>query len=125
HQEQLEVVRMLGGALAINTAIDEERRLSFINIGEIIASHDAAVTFVRRYAELAVPRRFTTVVTSAAGYPLDKTYYQTVKGMVGPIDILQPGGRLLVASECSEGLGSADFVEAQRRLIELWPKEFL
>jgi hypothetical protein len=27
--------------------------------------------------------------------------------MVGPLDILEPGGRLIVASECSEGLGSA------------------
>jgi hypothetical protein len=26
--------------------------------------------------------RFSTVITSSAGYPLDKTYYQTVKGMV-------------------------------------------
>ena len=65
------------------------------------------------------------MVTSAAGYPLDRTYYQTVKGMVGPIDILEPGGRLIVASECSEGLGSADFVESQRRLIQLGSDEFL
>jgi lactate racemase len=45
--------------------------------------------------------------------------------MVGPIDILEPGGRLIVASECSEGLGSAEFAEAQRRLIQLGSDEFL
>jgi nickel-dependent lactate racemase len=72
-----------------------------------------------------VARRFKTVVTSAAGYPLDRTYYQTVKGMVGPIDILEPGGRLIIASECSEGLGSAEFAEAQRRLIQFGSDEFL
>ena len=60
-------------------------------------------------------RRFSTVVTSAAGYPLDKTYYQTVKGMVGPLDILAPGGDLIVASS-PEGMGSKHYVEAQRRL---------
>jgi nickel-dependent lactate racemase len=125
HEEQLEIVRMLGGALALNTVVDEARELSFVNFGEIVASHAEAVAFVRNYAEVAVKRRFKTVVTSAAGYPLDRTYYQTVKGMVGPIDILEPGGRLIVASECSEGLGSADFVEAQRRLIQLGPAEFL
>ncbi len=42
--------------------------------------------------------RFKTVVTSSAGYPLDKTYYQTVKGMVTPLDILEPGGTLIIAS---------------------------
>ena len=92
HEEQLEIVRMLGGALALNTVIDEERQLSFINFGEILSSHMQAVEFVRAYAEVPVGRRFKTVLTSAAGYPLDKTYYQTVKGMVGPIDILAPGG---------------------------------
>lgn len=125
HEEQLEIVRMLGGALALNTVIDEERRLSFVNFGEIRSSHLEAVEFVRAYSEVPVPRRFQTVVTSAAGYPLDTTYYQTVKGMVGPIDILAPGGRLIIASECSEGLGSEEFVEAQRRLIQLGPDKFL
>jgi len=125
HEEQLEIVRMLGGALALNTVVDETRKLSFINFGEIVASHAEAVAFVRNYAEVFVKKRFKTVVTSAAGYPLDRTYYQTVKGMVGPIDILEPGGRLIVASECSEGLGSAEFVEAQRRLIQLGSNEFL
>jgi len=125
HEEQLEIVRMLGGALALNTVVDEARELSFVNFGEIVASHAEAVDFVRDYAEVSVKRRFKTVVTSAAGYPLDRTYYQTVKGMVGPIDILEPGGRLIVASECSEGLGSAQFVDAQRRLIQHGADEFL
>jgi nickel-dependent lactate racemase len=125
HEEQLEIVRMLGGAWAVNTVIDEDRRLSFINFGEVVASHFEAVNFVRAYAEIPVPRRFHTVLTSAAGYPLDKTYYQTVKGMVGPVDLLDPGGRLIIVSECSEGLGSTEFVESQRRLAELGPDDFL
>ncbi len=119
HEEQLAIVSMLGGALALNTVIDDHRRLAFVNFGEIVASHLEAVAFARRYAEVPVPRRFSTVVTSAAGYPLDKTYYQTVKGMVGPLDILAPGGDLIVASACSEGMGSKHYVEAQRRLVEL------
>ena len=109
---------MLGGALAMNVVIDDARALSFVNFGEVVASHLEAVDFGRRYVEVPVPRRFPTVVTSAAGYPLDKTYYQTVKGMVGPLDILQPGGDLIIASRCSEGLGSAEFIDAQRRLVD-------
>ena len=58
-------------------------------------------------------------MTSSAGYPLDKTYYQTVKGMVTPIDILSPGGTLIIASECSEGFGSEEFRPAQAKLVEL------
>jgi nickel-dependent lactate racemase len=125
YEEQLAIVEMIGGALALNTVIDEDRRLCFVNYGEVVESHLEAVDFIREYAEISVSERFGTVVTSAAGYPLDKTYYQTVKGMVGPIDILAPGGDLVVASACEEGMGSAEFVEAQRRLIELGPDGFL
>ena len=119
HEEQLAIVAMLGGALALNTVIDDQRRLAFINFGEVVRSHLEAVEFARGYAQVSVSRRFRTVVTSAAGYPLDKTYYQTVKGMVGPLDILEPGGDLIVASACSEGMGSKHYVEAQRRLVDL------
>jgi nickel-dependent lactate racemase len=119
HDEQLAIIGMLGGALALNTVIDEQRRLAFVNFGEVVASHLDAVAFAGRYTRVPVGRRFRTVVTSAAGYPLDKTYYQTVKGMVGPLDILEPGGDLIVASACSEGMGSKHYVEAQRRLVGL------
>ena len=125
HEEQLEIVKMLGGAYALNTIIDEERRLSFVNFGEIIGSHLEAVDRVRAFAEVPVSARFKTVVTTAAGYPLDKTYYQTVKGMVGPIDILEPGGDLIIASACSEGMGSEEFVDAQRRLVADGPDRFM
>ena len=65
------------------------------------------------------------MVTCAAGYPLDKTYYQTVKGMVGAMNILEPGGDLIVAAECSEGIGSPEFAESQRRLVASGPAAFL
>jgi len=125
HEEQLAIAAMLGRVLAVNTVLDEARRLSFVNYGEVVASHAAAVAFVERFAIVRVARRFATVVTSAAGYPLDKTYYQTVKGMVAPKEILAPGAHLIVASECSEGLGSAEYARAQARLVALGQEGFL
>lgn len=125
HEEQLAIVRMLGELHALNTVIDEDRDLAFVNFGEIIASHEQAVAFVAASTAVPVGRQFATVLTSAAGYPLDKTYYQTVKGMVTPLDILAPGGTLIIASECSEGFGSAEFRAAQARLVELGPERFL
>jgi len=125
HEEQLEMVRMLGDVYALNTVIDQERSLCFVNFGEIISSHMGAVDFVHDACVVPMTRRFKTVVTSAAGYPLDKTYYQTVKGMVTPLDILEPGANLIVASECSEGIGSEEYRAAQRRLVERGDSGFL
>ncbi len=125
HAEQLEAVRAVGEIFALNVVIDEGRRIGFVNFGGIESSHGQAVEFVRAYAEVPVPRRFKTVVTTGAGYPLDKTYYQTIKGMIGVLDILAPGGTVVIASECSEGMGSTEFVAAQRALRRLGPEGFM
>ena len=101
HEEQLEIVRKVGELYALNTVIDEDRDLVHITFGEIIQSHLAAVAYIEHATRIKVGRRFKTVVTSSAGYPLDKTYYQTVKGMVTPLDILEPGGTLIIASRNS------------------------
>jgi len=125
HNEQAEIVRTIGGIVSLNVVIDEARRMGFVNFGEIDASHLEAVAFMRNHAEVSLPRRFKTILTTSAGYPLDKTYYQTVKGMVGVIDILEPGGTIIIASQCSEGMGSKEFVAAQRLLCKVGPDEFM
>ncbi|MEQ8287714.1 nickel-dependent lactate racemase [Thalassospira sp.] len=125
HEEQLEIVRMLGETYALNTVLDEDRDLVHVTFGEIIASHLAAVSYISEATRVDVGRKYSTVVTSSAGYPLDKTYYQTVKGMVTPMDILKPGGTLIIASECSEGFGSEEFRDAQARLADLGSERFL
>ena len=125
HEEQLEILKMLGPVYALNTVIDEARRLSFVNFGEIVASHMLTVEFVHGYCTVEVPRRFHTVLTTAAGYPLDRTYYQTVKGMVTPMDILDTESKLIVASDCSEGLGSDAFRASQQRLGEEGSERFM
>lgn len=125
HEEQVAIVGMLGEVLAINTVIDEQRRLSFVNFGEIVASHLQAVDYAQNYLTVRLPRRFATVVTSSAGHPLDRTYYQTVKAMVTPLDILAPDATLIVASDCAEGIGSAAYRSAQRRLLDDGAERFM
>lgn len=125
HREQLEIIERVGDIFALNVVIDEQRRIGFVNFGEVKESHAQAVAFMRRHAEVSLPRRFKTVVTSAAGYPLDKTFYQSIKGMVGVLDILEPGGTIIIASECSEGMGSPEFVGAQGDLCRLGPDRFM
>jgi nickel-dependent lactate racemase len=125
HQEQLEATELLGRTLAINAVIDENRNMSYLNFGEITASHLEAVGFADKFSRVSVLEKFATVITSGGGYPLDKTYYQTIKGMVGAMDILAPSGQLVIASECSEGMGSSEFLKAQTRLLKVGNEKFL
>jgi nickel-dependent lactate racemase len=117
HDELLQIAAMAGRVFAVNTVLDEERRVTAINFGGLLESHAAAVECVRPYAERRMARRYGVVLTSSAGFPLDLTYYQTVKGMVAALGALRPGGKLFIVSECAEGLGSAEFRAAQRQLV--------
>ena len=57
HEEQLEIVDMLGdGVLALNTVIDEQRNLVYASFGDVVTSHEAAVAFVRDSIEIKVMR---------------------------------------------------------------------
>lgn len=125
HDEQIEIIKKIGGILSLNVAIDETRQIAFVNFGKIERSHKEAVEFIKKYTEVILPTRFKTIITTSAGYPLDRTYYQTIKGMVGVLEILEPGGTIIIASECSEGFGSSDFRRAQRLLCEIGPDHFI
>jgi nickel-dependent lactate racemase len=124
HETQREVVRILGKVLGVNVVIDDRRRLSFASFGGIEESHAAAVRFADPYFRIPVPRRFPAVLASGAGFPLDATYYQAVKGICAGAAILESGGDLFVASECSEGFGSAEFRASQRLLRDLGRERF-
>ena len=124
HADQVEIANMLDRVWAVNVALDEQRRLSFVNFGVLESSYSAALKFVKQYVEVPVKKHYATVITSAAGYPLDQTYYQAIKGMVGAQGLLAPGGHLFIAAECRQGLGSPEFVQAQRRLMAQGAEKF-
>ncbi len=125
HDELLQFAAMAGPVYAVNTVLDEQRRVAAVNFGALLASHDQAVACMRQYAERRIERPCGVVLTSAAGFPLDLTYYQTVKGMVGALGALRPGGHLFIVSACAEGLGSPAFRDAQRRLVRDGTDAFL
>ena len=125
HDELLQIAGLAGTVYAVNTVLDEERRLAVVNFGALLPSHAAAVARMRRFAERQMDRTYGVVLASSAGHPLDLTYYQTVKGMVGALGALRPGGKLFIVSDCAEGLGSAEFRAAQRHLVREGPEKFL
>jgi nickel-dependent lactate racemase len=125
HREQMHIVGLLSPVYAVNTVIDDERRLAFVNFGEVEASHNRAVSFAEPYFSVPVSRGYATIITSAAGAPLDMTYYQVVKGLVGVKAALAPGGKVYIAAECGEGLGSPDFRRSQAELVHRGAQGFL
>ncbi|HUT92300.1 MAG TPA: nickel-dependent lactate racemase [Thermoguttaceae bacterium] len=109
HEENTWIARRTGCDFIVNTVIDERRQILSVVAGDMEAAFLEGVRFVRKLVRDTVPEPVDVVVTSSAGYPLDTTYYQSVKGMVAALEIVKPGGTIILAASMSEGIGSAAF----------------
>jgi nickel-dependent lactate racemase len=54
-------------------------------------------------------RAFDAVITTGAGYPLDMTFYQSIKGITAASHIVRQGGKILLFGACDEGVGAPEF----------------
>jgi len=87
-----------------NVTLNADKSITGLFLGDSGAAHAAGCAHVRQHAMASVPHAFPIVVTSNNGYPLDQNVYQSVKGMSAAARIVEPGGSILVASECSDGV---------------------
>jgi nickel-dependent lactate racemase len=109
HEENTWIARKTGCDFIANVVLDAERRpLKFV-AGDMEAAFLEGCQFVRELVTDTVTEPVDIVVTSSAGYPLDTTFYQSVKGMVAALPIVKPGGTIVLAASMSEGIGSPEF----------------
>jgi lactate racemase len=100
-----QAARLVGDvAFNVNVTINKRHHVTNVFAGEAWSSHRIGVDFARKTAMRGVSQPFDVVVTTNAGYPLDLNLYQTVKGMSAAAQIVRPGGAVVVASECSDGI---------------------
>jgi nickel-dependent lactate racemase len=109
HAELLEIAAMAGHHFMLDVTLTQERAISGVFAGDPVKAHAAGVRFLESTSTSPTPALADAVITCAAGYPLDLTFYQTVKGLTAAQHIVKPGGRILVLGECAEGIGSPEF----------------
>jgi lactate racemase len=111
HIEASDVALMTKVDFIVNVTINHDRKITGIFAGDLVQAHKVGTDFVRTFTKVKLSQPYDIVVTSGGGYPLDATLYQTGKGMVGALPAVKKGGTIIIASECSEGLGSREFKE--------------
>jgi nickel-dependent lactate racemase len=109
HEENTRIAQMAGCDFIVNVCIDGKRQVTWLGAGDMIKAWEAGVQFCQDIVKVGVPEPLDVVVTSCAGYPLDTTWYQAVKGLTGALPIVKKGGTIVMAASLSEGLGSPEF----------------
>jgi nickel-dependent lactate racemase len=103
-EELRDIALKAGPSFLFNVTLNEERQITGVFAGDILQAHKVGTEFVRKSAMQAVDEPFDVVVTTNSGYPLDMNLYQGVKGMSAGARIIKPGGTLILAAECREGI---------------------
>ncbi len=115
HHELLEISRMAGHDFVLDVSLDADRNITGIYAGDPQQAHAVGVEAVRQSVRATLKEPADIVVTTSAGFPLDLTYYQAIKGMTAALPVLKKGGMLILAAECGEGLGSERFTAMATR----------
>lgn len=115
HHELLEIARLARHDFIVDVALTRARQIARVFAGDPVIAHAAGVEFVRQSMLAKLDKPVDAVITTSAGYPLDLTYYQAVKGVTAASHVVKLGGTILLAAACQEGLGSREFTQFVRR----------
>lgn len=109
HRELLEIAAMAGHHFMVDVALTRDRRIAGVFAGNAVEAHRKGVQFVSLVMLEQIGDPVDAVITTSAGYPLDLTFYQAIKGVTAASHIVKPGGRILLIAACSEGPGAPEF----------------
>jgi nickel-dependent lactate racemase len=119
HREVSSAAEMAGVDFVLNVVLRERKDVAGVFAGNLTEAFSAGVAFLEQYILADCRKASDVVVTSCTGYPLDTTFYQTIKGMVAALDLVKPGGTVIIASQLAEGIGSDDFTSLTKRFTTI------
>jgi lactate racemase len=115
HAELLEIGRMARHDFIVDVSLNRSRQIAQVFAGEPEAAHASGMRWVSAAHMQHIDQPVDAVITTSAGYPLDLTFYQCVKGITAASHLVRLGGRVLLFGKCEEGAGGAEFAEMLRR----------
>lgn len=97
-----EVARKAGLAFILNTVKNEQGQVIGIFTGDFVKAHRQGASQAREAYRVDVPEPADIVVVSSS--PCDIDYWQAEKGVISAYFAARPGGILIFAAPCPEGL---------------------
>lgn len=103
-EEIHEAAAFVKPSFLLNVAQNRKKEITAVFAGDWEQAHAQGCRFVKQTAMVPVKEPFEIVITSNSGYPLDLNLYQAVKGISAAAQIVKPGGSIIIAAECWDGI---------------------
>ena len=95
----------------VNVVLDERKEIVCAVAGHAVEAHRAGCEFLDRLYLKKIDARADIVIASQGGAPKDLNLYQTQKALDNAKHGVKPGGIIILAGSCREGLGETVFEE--------------
>jgi nickel-dependent lactate racemase len=96
---------MSGLDMVVNTVLDSQRRLVNVFCGEHVPAHRAAMAQMLPNVEVSLPQAVDVMIAGVGDPALEVSLYQGGSRVCGGVDrYLRPGGTLVMANACDEGI---------------------
>jgi len=99
-----ESAAMANPSFLLNVTLNRNKQITGVFAGDFEQAHAQGCAFVKEIAMIPVPQPFDIVIGSNSGYPLDLNLYQSLKGMSAAAQVVKPGGSIIMAAECWDGI---------------------
>jgi len=96
---------------SLNLVLDARRKVVFATSGNPIDSFNRAAEIVSQHSSVHINYQPDLIITTNGGYPLDRNVYQCVKGIAVPEEVLHEGSRIVMVSECLDGVAHKEFFD--------------
>ena len=112
HEAGLKIMENVGADFIVNVTLNTGKQVTGVYSGHPVHAHLSGCRELEPFNTTVLDQPLDFVVTTNAGSPLDVNLYQSSKGIAGVAPVVKPGGDIVIASRCNEGLGSPEFVLA-------------
>ncbi|RMG60111.1 MAG: nickel-dependent lactate racemase [Deltaproteobacteria bacterium] len=109
HEDMLEAASFVPVTFSLTTLLSPEKKVFHAVGGGLEDSHEEACRVYAEHFAVKLKKRYPFIIASAGGYPKDINFIQSHKALDHSFQALSPGGVLILAAWCRDGLGHDDF----------------
>jgi len=100
---------LVGIDYSLNLVLNPDKEPLYCYSGDVHKSFRKAVAKVDELYKVGFQDRAELVIVEAGGHPKDIDLYQAQKGVENGLELLKPGGDMVLVARCPDGWGSETF----------------
>ena len=108
-QDVEEIGKKIGVHFAVNAILNQDKQIVYVLAGDALEVMKAGIPLSRQICQLRIPEQYDLLIVSPGGHPKDINLYQAQKGLAHAALAIRPGGTIILAAACPEGIGSKSY----------------